>query len=81
MTKIPLSSMFSSGYNYNYDESTTDGILRKAEMPIVDTDKCRSYLQANSRTSDFQFICAGGVGAAEESCFVSLDCNSFVSII
>ena len=59
----------------------TDGILRKADLPVVETDKCRQQLEESrvagtsaegggNAVKDFQFICAGGEGTAE-SCYVS----------
>lgn len=54
------------------DQDLTDGILRKAELPIVDTIMCQEYLDVNARSDDMHsgFICAGGKGK-EESCYVS----------
>ena len=52
----------------------TDGILRKADLPIVDTILCQEYLDVNARSDEMHsgFICAGGKGS-EESCYVSND--------
>ena len=54
----------------------TDGILRKAEMPIVDTILCQEFLDVNARSDEMHsgFICAGGKGD-EESCYVSFKPN------
>ena len=48
------------------------GILRKADLPIVDTIECQKYLDVNARSDEMHsgFICAGGKGR-EESCYVS----------
>ena len=50
----------------------TDGILRKADLPIVDTIMCQEFLDVNARSDEMHsgFICAGGKGS-EESCYVS----------
>ncbi len=50
----------------------TDGILRQAELPIVDTILCQRYLDVNARSDEMHsgFVCAGGKGK-EESCYVS----------
>ena len=52
-------------------EEVTDGILRKADLPIVKTNKCHQYLDMSSnKASDYPgFLCAGGAGK-EESCYV-----------
>ena len=52
-------------------EEVTDGILRKADLPIVRNNKCHQYLDMTSNSaSDYPgFLCAGGVGK-EESCYV-----------
>ena len=57
----------------NIDQDLTDGILRKADMPIVDTILCQEFLDVNARSDEMHsgFICAGGKGD-EESCYVSL---------
>ena len=54
------------------DLDLTDGILRKADLPIVDTILCQQFLDVNARSDDMHagFICAGGQGK-EESCYVS----------
>ena len=54
------------------DLDFTDGILRKANLPIVDTILCQEFLDVNARSDDMHsgFICAGGEGK-EESCYVS----------
>ena len=56
----------------NVGQDLTDGILRKAEMPIVDTILCQEFLDVNARSDEMHsgFICAGGKGD-EESCYVS----------
>ena len=56
----------------NIDQDLTDGILRKADMPIVDTILCQEFLDVNARSDEMHsgFICAGGKGD-EESCYVS----------
>ena len=56
----------------NIDYDLTDGILRKADMPIVDTILCQEFLDVNARSDEMHsgFICAGGKGD-EESCYVS----------
>ena len=58
------------------DQDLTDGILRKAELPIVDTIECQEYLDVNARSDEMHsgFICAGGDGK-EESCYVSFSCS------
>ena len=50
------------------------GILRKADLPIVDTIECQKYLDVNARSDEMHsgFICAGGKGR-EESCYVSIN--------
>ena len=55
-------------------EEVTDGILRKADLPIVRNNKCHQYLDMTSNSaSDYPgFLCAGGVGK-EESCYVRND--------
>ena len=52
-------------------EEVTDGILRKADLPIVKNNKCHQYLDMSSNiASDYPgFLCAGGAGK-EESCYV-----------
>jgi hypothetical protein len=55
-------------------DASTDGILRKAELPVVDPDVCRDHLSgAAGFDADLGegFLCAGGTGD-EETCFVSL---------
>ena len=55
-------------------EEVTDGILRKADLPIVSNNQCRQYLDMTSdnksKAAYSGFLCAGGVGK-EESCYVS----------
>ena len=48
-------------------EEVTDGILRKADLPIVRNNKCHQYLDMTSNSaSDYPgFLCAGGVGKEE----------------
>ena len=67
--------IFAQFYFYFLDQSDldlTDGILRKADLPIVDTILCQQFLDVNARSDDMHagFICAGGQGK-EESCYVS----------
>ena len=54
-------------------DEVTDGILRKADLPIVKNNKCHQYLDMTSdNASDYPgFLCAGGVGK-EESCYVRI---------
>ena len=53
------------------DRDLTDGVLRKAEMPILDTNLCHEFLDVNASDEMHSgFICAGGKGD-EESCYVS----------
>ena len=58
------------------DLDLTDGILRKADLPIVDTILCQQFLDVNARSDDMHagFICAGGQGK-EESCYVRNCCK------
>ena len=62
----------------NIDQDSTDGILRQAEMPIVDTILCQEFLDVNARSDEMHsgFICAGGKGD-EESCYVSQVTQTF----
>lgn len=59
------------------DLDLTDGILRKADLPIVDTILCQQFLDVNARSDDMHagFICAGGQGK-EESCYIAMDGGS-----
>ena len=59
-------------FTENIEPDLTDGILRKADLPIVDTILCQEYLDVNARSDEMHsgFICAGGKGS-EESCYVS----------
>jgi len=61
----------------NIDQDLTDGILRKADMPIVDTILCQEFLDVNARSDEMHsgFICAGGKGD-EESCYIAMDGGS-----
>merc|ERR550532_1709165 len=61
----------------NVDQDLTDGILRKADMPIVDTILCQEFLDVNARSDEMHsgFICAGGKGD-EESCYIAMDGGS-----
>ena len=54
-------------------EEVTDGILRKADLPIVKNNQCHQYLDMSSDIeSDYPgFLCAGGAGK-EESCYVRM---------
>ena len=68
--------IFAQFYFYFLDQSDldlTDGILRKADLPIVDTILCQQFLDVNARSDDMHagFICAGGQGK-EESCYVRI---------
>ena len=60
-------------FSEKIDYDLTDGILRKADLPIVDTILCQEFLDVNARSDDMHsgFICAGGKGD-EESCYVSI---------
>ena len=64
--------IYSIHFLENIDQDLTDGILRKADMPIVDTILCQEFLDVNARSDEMHsgFICAGGKGD-EESCYVS----------
>jgi len=59
------------------DQDLTDGILRKADLPIVDTILCQEFLDVNARSDEMHsgFICAGGKGD-EESCYIAMDGGS-----
>jgi len=59
------------------DQDVTDGILRKADLPIVDTIMCQEFLDVNARSDEMHsgFICAGGKGD-EESCYIAMDGGS-----
>lgn len=61
----------------NVDQDLTDGILRKADLPIVDTILCQEFLDVNARSDEMHsgFICAGGKGS-EESCYIAMDGGS-----
>jgi len=61
----------------NIEPDLTDGILRKADLPIVDTILCQEYLDVNARSDEMHsgFICAGGKGS-EESCYIAMDGGS-----
>ena len=52
-------------------DDVTDGILRKANLPVVPNSQCRKYL--NRKPENYEansgFLCAGGFGE-EESCYV-----------
>ena len=54
-------------------DEVTDGILRKADLPIVSNNQCRQYLDMTSdnksKAAYSGFLCAGGVWK-EESCYV-----------
>ena len=65
-------SFFALNFAEEIDQDLTDGILRQAELPIVDTIQCQEYLDVNARSDEMHsgFICAGGDGK-EESCYVS----------
>jgi hypothetical protein len=61
----------------------TDGILRKADLPIVDSKVCNDFLASAASSSGNDnlnkglgdgFLCARGSGE-EESCFVSHPCS------
>ena len=58
--------------SFEEEGKATDGILRKADLPIVETSECADYLNSNARSDQqrLQFICAGGIGQ-EESCWVN----------
>jgi len=61
----------------NVAPDLTDGILRKADLPIVDTILCQEFLDVNARSDEMHsgFICAGGKGS-EESCYIAMDGGS-----
>jgi hypothetical protein len=70
--------MFSFQFNA---ADTTDGILRKADMPLIAPKVCQDFLVSNNAGVDQDlsqgFLCAGGSGE-EESCFVSILFCSFL---
>ena len=67
------------------EDKTTDGILREAELDILDKEVCTDYLLENSLEegkTDFtltNFICAGG-NSNGKACFVSF-ANFFLSSV
>ena len=64
------------------DDPGTDGILRKADLPVVETERCQRHIQDtyfSPRSNDFEYICAGGGGGSEESCFVSTMAKQLIS--
>ena len=57
-----------------WEDKTTDGILREAELDILNTDVCSEYVAGNSEDHKemnmTNVVCAGGNGN-EKACFVS----------
>ena len=59
-----------------WEDKTTDGILREAQLKILDTEVCSDYVLENSFHEEQRnmnmtnIVCAGGNGN-EKACFVS----------
>jgi len=62
-----------------WEDKTTDGILREAELDILNTDVCSEYVAGNSEDHKemnmTNVVCAGGNGN-EKACFVAMDGGS-----
>ena len=59
-----------------WEDKTTDGILREAQLDILDNEVCSNYLMDNSmidaktEVNLTNLVCAGGK-SNEKACFVS----------
>jgi len=64
-----------------WEDKTTDGILREAELDILNTDVCSEYVAGKSEEIEQKemnmtnVVCAGGNGN-EKACFVAMDGGS-----
>ena len=65
--------MFYALAKYQSTDGITDGILRKAVLPVVQTHQCSPYLdmKSDNYVAFSGFLCAGGIGE-EESCYVRI---------
>ena len=73
--KPSLNAPIPRGASY-WEDKTTDGILREAQLEILDNEVCSDYVHKNTlneEKSDMNMtnlVCAGGNGN-EKACFVS----------
>ena len=73
--KPRLSTPIPRGAAY-WEDKTTDGILREAQLEILDNEVCSEYVTENTineKSSEMNMtnlVCAGGNGK-EKACFVS----------
>jgi len=64
-----------------WEDKTTDGILREAQLDILDNEVCSNYLMDNSmidaktEVNLTNLVCAGGK-SNEKACFVAMDGGS-----
>lgn len=78
--KPSLNAPIPRGASY-WEDKTTDGILREAQLEILDNEVCSDYVLENSLSveqSDMNMtnlVCAGGNGN-EKACFVAMDGGS-----
>jgi len=78
--KPSLSAPIPRGASY-WEDKTTDGILREAELDILDNSVCTDYILENSLNEEngelnmTNLVCAGGNGN-EKACFVAMDGGS-----
>jgi len=78
--KPRLSTPIPRGAAY-WEDKTTDGILREAQLEILDNEVCSEYVTENTineKSSEMNMtnlVCAGGNGK-EKACFVAMDGGS-----
>ena len=65
------SPVLARGADY-WADTTTDGVLREANLSIREADVCTDYVrnQTGSNTNMTSLLCAGGQGE-EKACYVS----------
>ena len=74
--KPSLNSPIPRGASY-WEDKTTDGILREAELDILRNEVCSDYMNENVVSNDEKvlnttnLVCAGSNGK-EQACFVSI---------
>jgi len=78
--KPSLNSPIPRGASY-WEDKTTDGILREAELDILMNEVCSDYMNENVVSNDEKvlnttnLVCAGSNGK-EQACFVAMDGGS-----